>query len=93
VSDIWVHLPVDERNVPPQPLAPRPKSLQGLKVGLLENGKEFSQEVHEGLEEVLKRDYGVADLRFWHKGFPAKAAPFVDEIASECDAAISGVGH
>jgi hypothetical protein len=75
------------------PLAPRPKSLKGLKVGLLENGKEFSQEVHEGLEELLKRDYGVADVKFWHKGFPAKAAPFVDEIASECDAAVSGVGH
>jgi hypothetical protein len=41
----------------------------------------------------LKRDYGVAEVKFWNKGFPAKAAPFIDEIASECDAAVSGVGH
>ena len=93
MSDIWVHLPVDERDIPPLPLAPRPKTLQGLRIGFLENGKEFSQEVHEGLEEVLKRDYGVGETRFWHKGFPAKAAPFIDEMAEACDVAISGVGH
>ncbi len=93
MSDIWVHLPVDERNVPPMPLAPRLQSLKGMRIGLLENGKEFSQEVHEGLEEALKRDHGVGDVRFWHKGFPAKAAPFIDEMAAECDAVVSGVGH
>ncbi|MEL0107094.1 MAG: hypothetical protein VW802_09135 [Rhodospirillaceae bacterium] len=93
MSDIWVHLPVDERNVPPMPLASRPDSLKGLKVGLLENGKEFSQEVHEGLQEVLVRDYDVGDVQFWHKGFPAKAAPFIDDMAKDCDVVISGVGH
>ncbi|MEX2450078.1 MAG: hypothetical protein WD407_04415 [Rhodospirillales bacterium] len=93
MSDLWVHLPVDERNIPPMTLAARPKSLQGLRVGLLDNGKEFSREVHEGLAEVLKRDYAVGDIRFWDKGFPAKAAPFIDEMAAESDVAISGVGH
>jgi hypothetical protein len=32
-------------------------------------------------------------VQFWHKGFPAKAAPFIDDMAKDCDVVISGVGH
>ncbi len=75
------------------PTAPRPKSLQGLRVALLDNGKEFSNIVLDALAETLKRDYGVTKIKFWRKGFPAKGAPFIDEMAAESDVAISGVGH
>jgi hypothetical protein len=75
------------------PTAPRPKSLEGLRVALLDNGKEFSDVVLEALAETLKRDHGVTKLKFWRKGFPAKAAPFIAEMAAESDVAISGVGH
>jgi hypothetical protein len=73
--------------------AARPKSLQGLRVGLLDNGKEFSDVVLEALAEVLRRDHGVTAIKFWRKGFPAKGAPFIAEMAAETDVAISGVGH
>jgi hypothetical protein len=73
--------------------AQRPKSLQGLRVGLLDNGKEFSDQVLEALAEVLRRDYGITHINFWRKGFPAKGAPFIEEMAAETDVAISGVGH
>jgi len=73
--------------------AERPKSLQGLRVGLIDNGKEFSDVVLESLAEVLRRDYGVTNIKFWRKGFPAKGAPFIEEMAAETDVAISGVGH
>jgi hypothetical protein len=73
--------------------AERPKSLAGLCVGLLDNGKEFSDVVLDALAEVLRRDYGVTDIKFWRKGFPAKGAPFIAEMAAETDVAISGVGH
>jgi len=73
--------------------AQRPKSLRGLRVGLLDNGKEFSDQVLEALAEVLRRDHGITHLKFWHKGFPAKGAPFIKEMAAETDVAISGVGH
>jgi hypothetical protein len=73
--------------------AERPKSLQGLRVGLLDNGKEFSDVVLEALAEVLRRDHGVTNIKFWRKGFPAKGAPFIEEMAAETDVAISGVGH
>lgn len=73
--------------------ASRPQSLKGLRIGLLDNGKEFSDQVLEALAEVLRRDHGVTNIKFWRKGFPAKGAPFIGEMAAETDVAISGVGH
>ncbi len=71
----------------------RPRSLKALRVGLLDNGKEFSDVVLEALADVLRRDHGVTRIKFWRKGFPAKGAPFIEEMAAETDVAISGVGH
>jgi hypothetical protein len=73
--------------------AARPKSLQGLRVALLDNGKEFSDVVLDALAEILRRDHGVTNIKFWRKGFPAKGAPFIAEMVAETDVAISGVGH
>jgi hypothetical protein len=73
--------------------AERPQSLAGLRIGLLDNGKEFSDVVLEALAEALRRDHGVTSIKFWRKGFPAKGAPFIAEMAAETDVAISGVGH
>ena len=73
--------------------AERPKSLAGVRVGLIDNGKEFSDLVLEALAEALRREHGVAGIKFWRKGFPAKGAPFIAEMAAETDVAISGVGH
>jgi hypothetical protein len=71
----------------------RPQSLKGLRIGILENGKEFSDVVLEALADVLRRDHGATNIKFWRKGFPAKGAPFIEEMAAETDIAISGVGH
>jgi hypothetical protein len=73
--------------------AERPESLKGLRFGLLDNGKEFSDIVLEALAQALRRDYGIENIKFWRKGFPAKGAPFIAEMAAESDVAISGVGH
>src|SRR5262249_5295778 len=45
------------------------------------------------LAETLRRDYGVTRIKFWRKGFPAKGAPFIAEMAADSDVAVSGVGH
>jgi hypothetical protein len=73
--------------------AERPNSLVGLRLGLIDNGKEFSDVVLEALAEALQRDHGVTDIKVWRKGFPAKGAPFIAEMAAATDVAISGVGH
>jgi hypothetical protein len=88
-----VMLPTGAREHGEVPLADRPKSLKDLRVGILENGKEFSDIVLEALAERLRREHGVTNIKFWRKGFPAKGAPFIDEMAAESDVAISGVGH
>lgn len=93
MSEIQVHIPIDVRDVPPMELAPRKDSLKGLRIGLLDNGKEFTDHVMEGLKEALESDYGVGEVVFWRKGFPSKAAPFIDQMASSVDVAVSGVGH
>src|SRR5271155_4427295 len=73
--------------------AERPKSLAGLRIGLLDNGKEFSDVVLAELAETLRRDHHATHIKFWRKGFPAKGAPFIEEMAAETDVAVSGVGH
>jgi len=86
-------VPTAAPNTAPAALAERPKSLAGLRVGLLDNGKEFSDLILEALAALLERDYGVGETRIWRKGFPAKGAPFIAEMAAASDVAISGVGH
>jgi hypothetical protein len=87
-----VLLPIGARRNSAVTPAERPASLAGLRIGLLDNGKEFSDVVLESLAEQL-RIHGVTAIKFWRKGFPAKGAPFIAEMAAETDAAISGVGH
>ena len=88
-----VHVPTGAPQNAAMAAVERPKSLGDLRVGLLDNGKEFSDVVLQALAEVLQRDYGVTKIKFWRKGFPAKGAPFIEEMAAETDVAISGVGH
>ena len=93
MAQIQLHVPTDVPENSPLPLAKRPKSLEGLRLGILDNGKEFSAEVLEAIAQVMKRDFGVAEIVPWRKGFPSKAAPFIAEVAETCDAVVNGVGH
>ena len=88
-----VLVPTGAREIGSIPTAQRPTSLKGLRVALLDNGKEFSDIVLDALATTLKSDYGVTDIKIWRKGFPAKGAPFIYEMAAQSDVAVSGVGH
>lgn len=90
---IQILTPMGESNYPAGELAERPKSLVGLRIGLLDNGKEFSDLVLGRLAESLQSRFATSVQRFWRKGYPAKLAPFLAEMARETDVAISGVGH
>lgn len=74
-------------------LAPRPASLEGLTVGILVNGKEHSHTVMDHLANLLYAQVGFAKRVEWNKGFPAKPAQFLDEIAKTVDVVLNGVGH
>jgi hypothetical protein len=90
---LTVLMPTGAKQTGSIPTAARPQSLRGLRVALLDNGKEFSDVVLDGLARALERDFQVTAIKFWRKGFPAKGAPFIAEMAAESDVAISGVGH
>jgi len=85
--------PTGAPDAPPKPLAPSLQSLRGARIALLDNGKEFSEDVINAIGTVLKHELGVKEVRVWDKQFPAKGAPFLPELARSCDAVITGVGH
>ena len=92
-KSIHVFSPVGVPNNLLGELAVRPSSLENLRIGLLDNGKEFSDGVLESLAELLRIRFPNSEQKFWRKGYPAKLAPFLKEMAAETDVAISGVGH
>ena len=78
-----VLMPTGARQTAAIATVPRPTSLRGLRVALLDNGKEFSDVVLDGLAQALARDFEITNVKFWRKGFPAKGAPFIAEMAAE----------
>jgi hypothetical protein len=93
IGGISVYVPTGTADMRSKQLAARLKTVRGARIGILDNCKEFADLVLRGVAEVLKRDHGVAGVKFWRKdylGIPSKFAP---EMAAQCDAVINGVGH
>ena len=75
-------------------LSPRPVSLKGLTVGLLDNTKPNSTLLLDEIAADLKRDYGIGEIKHYVKdyfGTPVKDELF-DQIVSEVDIVITAVG-
>jgi hypothetical protein len=73
---------------------PRPASLQGLRVGLVENTKHNSDRLLQKIGDVLKSEYGVAETRMWRKhnaSVPADAE-IIGELSQSCDVMVAGIG-
>jgi len=74
--------------------APRPKSLKGLRVGLVDNSKFNSNQVLERVGKLLERDYGVTTQIMRRKrsaGIPA-SPEIIAEFKANCDFVVAGVG-
>lgn len=75
-------------------LAVRPMDLAGKVVGLLDNTKEQADVILETVADVLRRDYGVADViirRKEHYSKPASAG-LISELASKVQVAAAALG-
>jgi hypothetical protein len=73
--------------------AARLASLEGRTVGLLDNGKIRVRELLDHVEEMLRSQYGVAQVRRFRKPDASRPAP--PEVMADlkrCDAVISAVG-
>jgi hypothetical protein len=75
-------------------LTPRPPSLRGLTVGLLDNTKANAGPLLSEIAAELRRSYGIGATREYAKdyfGTPVKDE-LLKRIADECDVVITAVG-
>jgi hypothetical protein len=74
--------------------APRPTSLSGKRVALIENTKFNSDNLLVRIGNILKEEYGVAECRMYHKhnaSVPAHAE-IIAEIETSADLVVAGIG-
>jgi hypothetical protein len=75
-------------------LTPRPRSLSGLRLGLLDNGKPNASAVLTEVAEELRRDWGVASTSMYVKGYfgtPVEES-LIQRILKNCDFVVAGIG-
>jgi hypothetical protein len=85
--------PTLEVGAEPARLASRLGSLAGRRLGLLDNGKFNVARFYDYAEEVLRREFSVAE--FVRRKKPDLSRPVPPGILAElsgCDAILSGVG-
>ena len=73
---------------------PRPQSLAGLTVGLLENTKPNATVLLEAIGRELKDKYGVREVRMFSKsyfGTPVEES-VVQQMLHNCDFAVAAIG-
>lgn len=74
--------------------APRPASLEGKRVALIENTKFNSDRLLAKIGEVLKTEYGVAETRMWRKKNASVPAheEIIAEVRTSSDVMVAGIG-
>ena len=73
---------------------PRPKSLKGLRIGLVDNTKHNSDQLLLRIATLLERDHGAKAhvIRRKHSAGAAPHAEIVEEFKANCDVIVAGVG-
>jgi hypothetical protein len=92
IAGVRVYVPTGAIDTAAHALAPRLTSLKGVRLGILDNHKEFSDLVLQGVADQLAREHGV-EVKIWRKDYLGRASPHAQEMAAQCDAVINGVGH
>jgi hypothetical protein len=83
--------PVGSTSAASRTLAPRPASLAGAVIGVLDNSKPNARVLLEGVARALAQKVGARDVKIWGKpGASIGATPAVlDEIAAQCGAVLT----
>ncbi len=85
--------PSSEANPGAGATAPRLTSLEGKTVGFISNGKEGTIGYFAHLGQMLKDDFGVAEIVTRVKSnYSAPADPEIQAEIADWDAVISGIG-
>lgn len=74
--------------------APRPSSLAGTRVALVENTKVNSDRLLQKLGDLLVAEYGARETRLWRKRHASTAVDeaLVEEVRRTADVAVTGIG-
>jgi len=76
------------------PIAPRPRTLEGLRLGILDNSKWNANKLLRGASSVLEKSIGLKDAKYYVKhSFSKDAAPeLIAEIAQNSDIVLTAIG-
>ena len=74
--------------------ARRPKSLNGLRIGLVDNTKHNSEELLLRIAGILEREHGAKShiIRKKKTSGSAPHAEIIEEYKASCDVIVAGVG-
>jgi hypothetical protein len=83
--------PVGPTTATTRTLAPRPASLQGAVIGILDNSKPNARVLLEGVARALAAKLGAAEVRVWRKPGASIGATrtVLDEMAAHCGAVLT----
>ena len=74
--------------------AARPRSIAGLRIGLVDNSKHNSDQLLLRIAALLERDHGASAhvMRRKHSAGAAPHAEIIAEFKANCDVVVAGVG-
>jgi hypothetical protein len=74
--------------------ASRPKSLKGLRIGLVDNTKHNSDQLLLRIAAILERDHGVKShvIRKKRSAGAAPSPEMIEEYKTNCDVVVAGIG-
>ncbi len=86
--------PTTEARTQPIAYVPRPASLAGKRVALIENTKFNSDRLLAKIGEILKAEYGAAETRMFRKHNASVPAheEIIQDVRKTCDVVVAGVG-
>ena len=88
----FVYEPFAEEGKNQDMLAPRPASLDGKVIGLLDNTKDLVEVLLDEVRNLLQKDYPQAEFRHFRKESVSGAAPDLMEEMATCHAIVTAVG-
>lgn len=69
----------------------RPHRLQGLRLGLLHNGKPGGEHLLDRVGDRLRDEHALGAVATWRKPHPSARATFLDEVARDCDVVVGAL--
>jgi hypothetical protein len=72
-------------------LARRPASLEGRVLRFLDNHKFSVDEFFGHIEPRLKLEFGVSEVIYRRKPSTSEPAPFLDDLAKQCEVVVNAI--